>query len=65
MCHANLDLYQERIMKEQGLKGSLPVFYFTELIGLALGHKDARKWIKMHFVDSSALLAEGLEGALA
>ncbi|RLB13130.1 MAG: disulfide reductase [Deltaproteobacteria bacterium] len=65
MCHANLDLYQERIMAEQGLTGKLPVLYFTELIGLALGHKDAKKWLKMHFVDPIGLMEECCNLSLA
>ena len=34
MCQANLDTRQEDF---------LPVFYFTELMGLALGHKNVKK----------------------
>ncbi len=51
MCHANLDLHQDKIVKEFGLGKSLPVIYFTELMGLAMGHRDAGKWLKRHFVD--------------
>lgn len=35
---------------------SLPVFYFTELIGLALGLGEARAWLKKHLVDPLNLL---------
>ena len=34
----------------------LPVFYFTELIGLALGHPDVKKWLAGHLVDPMPLL---------
>lgn len=57
MCHANLDLYQNRIVQEQGLASSIPVFYFTDLIGFALGEIKARDWIKRHIVDGEPLLA--------
>ncbi|MGQ9484138.1 MAG: CoB--CoM heterodisulfide reductase iron-sulfur subunit B family protein [Desulfosoma sp.] len=57
MCHANLDLYQNRIVREQGLVSSIPVFYFTDLIGFALGETKARDWIKRHMVDGEPLLA--------
>uniref|UniRef100_A0A832EBZ6 Disulfide reductase n=1 Tax=Desulfacinum infernum TaxID=35837 RepID=A0A832EBZ6_9BACT len=57
MCHANLDLYQERIAREQQLPLPLPVFYFTDLIGLALGEPSARDWIRRHMVDPEPLLA--------
>lgn len=57
MCHANLDLYQERIAREQQLPLPMPVFYFTDLIGLALGEAGARDWMKRHRVDPEPLLA--------
>ena len=41
MCQANLDLYQEEISKEMNREVYLPVFYFTELLGVALGHRAA------------------------
>jgi heterodisulfide reductase subunit B len=45
------------LCREAGRKYDLPVFYFTELIGLALGHRDARKWFKRHFVNPAKLMA--------
>ncbi len=51
LCHANLE------MRQRGLNGNkLPVFYFTELIGLALGIKEARSWFKKHLISPSGLL---------
>ena len=35
----------------------VPVLYFTEMIGLAFGLKDAARWLKRHFVDPTNLLA--------
>jgi heterodisulfide reductase subunit B len=57
LCQSNLDSRQEAIPRKSGSPYDLPVFYFTELIGLALGHKDANKWFKRHFVDPRKLLA--------
>jgi heterodisulfide reductase subunit B len=37
LCQANLDLRQAQIRKVHGLQGDLPILYFTQLIGLALG----------------------------
>jgi len=34
----------------------LPIFYFTELMGLALGSDEAGKWVKKHIVDPGDLL---------
>ena len=51
MCQANLDLYQEDISMEFGGNYKIPIFYFTELIGLALGLKGISTWLKRHMVD--------------
>ncbi len=51
MCHANLDTRQDELEKEAGGNHHLPVFYFTELIGLALGHRDVKKWLGRHITD--------------
>jgi heterodisulfide reductase subunit B len=56
MCQANLDMAQERISQKTGKNYYLPVLYFTELIGLALGHPDVEKWLSMHLVDPMPLL---------
>jgi heterodisulfide reductase subunit B len=56
MCQANLDLSQERIAQKFGKDYYLPVFYFTELIGLALGLPQAPKWLAQHLVDPMPLL---------
>jgi heterodisulfide reductase subunit B len=58
MCQANLDMAQERISKKTGKNYYLPVLYFTELIGLALGHPDVQKWLSAHLVDPMPLLGE-------
>jgi len=57
LCQSNLDSRQEEISLEAGEKYDLPVLYFTELIGLAMGHRDAGKWFKRHFVSPAKLLA--------
>jgi heterodisulfide reductase subunit B2 len=58
MCQANLDLPQERISRKSSTDYYLPVLYFTELIGLALGHPDVDKWLAGHLVDPRPLLRE-------
>ena len=57
LCQSNLDSRQEEISREAGKRYELPVLYFTELVGLSLGHSDAGKWLKRHFVDPTRLLA--------
>ncbi|MCK9375941.1 MAG: CoB--CoM heterodisulfide reductase iron-sulfur subunit B family protein [Syntrophobacterales bacterium] len=56
MCQANLDMSQERISQKFGKDYYLPVFYFTELIGLAVGHPQAPRWLAQHLVDPMPLL---------
>jgi len=58
MCQANLDLYQDKILRELGHSYRLPIFYFTELMGLALGLAEAHQWGNMHFVPPARLLSE-------
>jgi len=63
MCQANLDTRQEEIGKEFGQKYELPIFYFTELMGLAMGHKDVKRWFGRHLTDPLRLLgSKGLMG---
>ena len=56
LCQSNLDSRQEEISREAGKRYELPILYFTELIGLAMGHQDANKWFKRHFISPTKLL---------
>jgi heterodisulfide reductase subunit B len=61
MCQANLDTRQEEIKKESGKRNEIPILYFTELMGLALGHGDVKKWLSRHITDpTNALSKKGL-----
>ena len=61
MCQPNLDTRQEEMEKETGEAYHLPIFYFTELMGLALGHRDVGKWLGRHITDPLKVLsAKGL-----
>lgn len=55
MCQANLDLYQAEIAANLGRTVDLPVFYLSELVGLALGHAQAERWLARHMVDPRPL----------
>jgi len=57
MCQANLDTRQEEVEKETGEKYDLPILYFTELMGLALGHKKVKKWLGRHIISPTKVLA--------
>lgn len=49
VCMANLDTRASENLK-------LPVFYFTELVALALGLPGPATWFKMHMVDPTPLM---------
>jgi heterodisulfide reductase subunit B len=56
MCQANLDMHPVRANRESKKSRPLPVYYFSELIGLALGLKDVPKWLSRHITDSLSIL---------
>ncbi len=56
MCQSNLDTRQDELEKEGGQKFDLPILYFTELMGLALEHKDVKKWLDRHITDPIKVL---------
>ncbi len=37
LCHFNLEGYQQQINRTAGTAFALPVLYFTQLLGIALG----------------------------
>ncbi len=55
LCMTNLDMRQSESLKAAGEQFRMPVLYFTELMGLAMGLPEAERWLKMHFVDASAV----------
>lgn len=57
LCLSNLDMGQCQISRENGDKYNLPIFYFTELMGLAFG-KSAGKWLHRHMIDPGPLLQQ-------
>ena len=60
MCHANLDMYQDKIEATWGRKFELPILYFTELVGMACQLPGVTTTLARHFVDPLPLL-RGLE----
>lgn len=61
LCQANLDTKQGVISKDLEREIHFPTFYFTELLGLALGYEKAGKWFRRHVVDPRDLLkSQGL-----
>ncbi len=58
MCQANLDMHQEKIGADWGKRFSFPIYYFTELIGLANNVAGVEKWLARHITDPLSLLGE-------
>jgi heterodisulfide reductase subunit B len=56
MCHANLDARQKRQAGPDGRGRQMPIFYISELLGLAMGLPGARRWWKRHLTDPRPLL---------
>lgn len=56
LCQANLDTKQGMISKDLEREVHFPTFYFTELLGLALGYEKADKWFRRHVIDPRDLL---------
>ena len=57
LCHANLDMRQSDIEKKIGIKYEIPIFYFTQLLGMAFGLEQSKLGIGRSLVDCKELLA--------
>jgi heterodisulfide reductase subunit B2 len=58
MCQANLDTRQKEIAATLGNTTSMPIFYITELIALALGLPKTSHWLAKHLVDPRPILSD-------
>lgn len=58
LCHSNLDARQEQINAGFSTAFSMPVFYFTELLGLALGATPRSLGIPRHMTDAEGFLRQ-------
>lgn len=57
LCHANLDTRQGEIEQKYGRKYDIPIFYFTQLMGAAMGIAPEKLGIQKHFVAADKVLA--------
>lgn len=58
MCQLNMDAFQDEFCEENGIRERLPVYFLTELIGVAMGMNIEDLQIDRHFIDSTTLLKE-------
>jgi heterodisulfide reductase subunit B2 len=50
LCMANLEMRASANVR-------IPVFYFTELLGIAMGLQGPREWLKLHNIDAAPLMS--------
>jgi len=58
LCHSNLDSYQKQMNKVYVDKTNIPIFYFTELVGLSMGFSPRALHLDKHFTDPLPLLKD-------
>ncbi len=58
MCQANLDMYQGEASVRAGRPLNVPVLYFTQLLGLALGADPERLGLDRLIMDPTPVLAK-------
>jgi heterodisulfide reductase subunit B len=58
LCHVNLDSRQQQINEKFDTNLKIPIFYFTELIGLTLGIEAKDLGIFRHLTDVKDFLKE-------
>lgn len=61
LCHINLEGYQDRINKVYGASFNIPILYFTQLLGIALGLSPQKLGLDSSFIalgDKISTLAE-------
>lgn len=58
MCQMNLDAYQDQVGEKYGITGRLPVYFLTELLGVAMGIDPRKLQVDRHFVNAVGLLKE-------
>jgi len=58
MCQVNLECYQTQVNEEFGTDYSMPVLYFTQLLGLALGIPRRRLGIGKELVSAAPIFSQ-------
>lgn len=55
MCHVNLDMKQADIERRYGVRYDFPVFYLSDIAGMALGISEKDLAVDKHFVAASCM----------
>lgn len=56
LCHFNLDLRQQKCNKKLKTDYNMPVFYFTQLLGVAMGLDHKELCLNTHYIDTRSIL---------
>jgi len=57
MCQTNLECYQIQVNQEFGTNFSIPIMYFTQLLGLAMGIKPKKLGIGTEFISANGVVS--------
>lgn len=63
LCQLNLDVYQSKVNRRFGTKFNIPVIYFTQLIGLALGRSVQELGLERLAVKMTGTMKRIIQGA--
>lgn len=58
MCHLQLDAKQKAVEAKYNIKIDMPVIYFTQLIGIAMGLRSSELGLDKHLVSTEKLIAK-------
>lgn len=57
LCHLNLDLKQRRIEKLAGERFNMPIIYFTQILGLAIGIEPKKLGLNKNIVSTKSVVS--------
>lgn len=63
LCHINLEGYQDRINQRYGTGFSMPILYFTQLLGIALGIAPEKLGLDASFIPLGRKISTMMEAA--
>jgi heterodisulfide reductase subunit B len=58
LCQVNLECYQEQVNEEFGTDFKMPILYFTQLLGLALGISPKKLGIGIELVSATPVFSK-------
>lgn len=64
LCHINLDTRQKEVNKTYNKDYNIPIFYFTQLLGLGLGVGTKQLGLDTHFVNPDKLIKKSIAEVL-